>query len=196
MQKLKIAAVLGMTALLGGCVTPPSPSTNGFIEGTWFMLNQPYRYRIGSSNAVLTIPRGFVFDYASVPPPLTLIYPSQGRYSRAALIHDYLYATGVCTRLQSDNIFLIAMRESGVPKEARIEIYTGVRLGGEDAWDRNAADRQARRPRIIPPRFAYLTEGTWPQARATLIANGVRDQPPQISAAFCAKGNIMEAPQS
>ena len=35
-------------------------------------------------------------------------------YTRAAVIHDYLYWAQPCTREQSDNLLMIAMKESGV----------------------------------------------------------------------------------
>jgi hypothetical protein len=37
-----------------------------------------------------------------------------GKYSKAAIVHDYLYWTQGCTREQADNLLDIAMKESNV----------------------------------------------------------------------------------
>lgn len=43
-------------------------------------------------NCLIRIPVGFVTDGASIPRCLWSIYPPWGRYSRAAVCHDYLYS--------------------------------------------------------------------------------------------------------
>ncbi len=76
-----------------------------------------------------TIPKGFITDGNS-----TLICRFNPLYVTAAIIHDYLYAYGITTRVLSDKIYLEAMRLSGVPFALRYTFYTGVRIFGGIVW--------------------------------------------------------------
>jgi len=93
---------------------------------------QPLRYRYDELGIVITVPAGFVTDFASVPRGLWNIVPRWGRHGEAAVLHDYLYDIGVYTRKECDKIFLVAMKECRA-KKARI-IWAGVRMGGWLAW--------------------------------------------------------------
>src|SRR5215203_3815462 len=134
-----VAAVLvGLTlAPASAQQQPSSPSTRGFLNGTEFILERPFTYIIGSTRTSITIPAGFVTDFASIPAPLRGILERQGQYSRAALVHDYLYWAQGCSRLQADNLLMIAMKESAVGTAERNSVYRGVRAGGSSAWRSN-----------------------------------------------------------
>lgn len=87
---------------------------------------------LGKGNS-LTIPAGFVTDYASVPWPLTLLIPRDGKHSIAAVVHDYLYSLvreGEFTRSVADAMFLSIMRELGVNPLKRYVMYAAVRVAG------------------------------------------------------------------
>lgn len=108
-------------------------------DGINFQLEEPLTYAVGSedSEELITVPCGFVTDFASIPNFIQLILPNSiGR--RAAIIHDYLYRSGGLagkyTRKQSDEIFLEALEVLGVRFTRRITLYTGVRIGGWAAW--------------------------------------------------------------
>lgn len=84
---------------------------------------------------------GFVTDFASVPRILWMIIPPWGRYSPAAVIHDFLYLCGEIngqriTRAFADWIFLTFMISLGVPKWKAYCMYFGVRLGGWIYWNK------------------------------------------------------------
>ncbi len=55
-------------------------------------LDEPLTYEVGAlgSGLMIEVPAGFVTDGASIPPPLRGLLPPWGRYSRAAIVHDYL----------------------------------------------------------------------------------------------------------
>lgn len=82
----------------------------------------------------LRIPAGFTLDFASVPGPIQWLFPSRAIFSLAALVHDYLYKTGCCTRWEADAVFysLLAAERLGVG--VRTVMWLGVRLGGWAAW--------------------------------------------------------------
>ena len=181
-------------ALLGGCVTlraipEPIPSID-FLGSSDFIVIQPYDYRIGSTSHTISIPQGFVTDYASIPWAVRGLLPKQSRYSRAAVIHDYLYWSQICTKKQADNIMMISMKELGVSRWKRKAIYTAVDRAGGSAWVANAAERQAGKPKVVPQRyFGLATTMSWPQARQRLINDGIRDPAFQLSPGACAIGN-------
>ena len=82
----------------------------------------------------LVVPKGFLTDFASVPRFLWAIFPPIDRWSRAALIHDYLYRTGKVSRAEADAIFLAIMKEDGVPWYQRWPMYLAVRTFGYLPW--------------------------------------------------------------
>lgn len=82
-----------------------------------------------------TVPAGFVTDFASVPRGLWNILPPFGRYSRAAVLHDWMYHTGIVNRARADRIFLEGMAALGVSWAKRWAMYFGVRVGGWVRWN-------------------------------------------------------------
>jgi hypothetical protein len=78
----------------------------------------------------LTIPKGFITDFASVPRFFWRIIPPWGRYSPAAVVHDYLYRNKILQRKTADGIFYKLMILSGVPKAQAATMYWAVRAFG------------------------------------------------------------------
>src|SRR6266702_2125687 len=72
-------------------------------------------------------------DFASVPRVFVWFIPRYGRYTKAAILHDYLCRISVpaarITRIDADGIFRQAMRELGVPFLRRWIMWAAVRLG-------------------------------------------------------------------
>jgi len=72
-------------------------------------------------------------DFASVPRVFVWFIPRYGRYTKAAILHDYLCGTAVpagrVSRIDADGIFRQAMRELGVPFLRRWIMWAAVRLG-------------------------------------------------------------------
>lgn len=159
-----------------------------FNDGTHWIVVEPVVYWIGNTKYRIEVPKGFVTDFASVPYGVTAFFLPTGQYSRAAVIHDYLYWTQRCSREQADRIFLLAMIESDVPYTTRSTIYRTVRARGESSWIANQNERQARQPRIIPE--AHMRIGpleVWSSYRQQLYKLGVWAEPLVLQApAYCA----------
>ena len=105
----------------------------------WKILENFIFYR-GSinDNDVYLVPRGFITDGASVPRQLWSIMPPVGaKYSKAAVIHDMLYATEMVTRAEADKIFLEAMKVLKVSKWKRWSMYLAVRAAGWRVWQKH-----------------------------------------------------------
>lgn len=102
----------------------------------------------------ILVEEGFDTDYASVPRGLWNLYPPDGDYTPAAVIHDALYwhqATAEhggrrVTRAEADRCFLEAMEDLGIPLLRRRILYTAVRLGGGRAWENNARHKAGLPP--------------------------------------------------
>lgn len=79
----------------------------------------------------ITIPKGFITDFASTPRILYPIIPPIGIYNKACIIHDYLYQEKIFSRKICDSCFLQAMKVLGVPKWKRNLMFATVRLFGK-----------------------------------------------------------------
>jgi len=173
-----------------------APLMKPFADNRDWVLFRDLEYRVGQSDITITVPKGFVTDFASIPQPFwaTGLSPN-GRYSKAAIVHDYLYWMQGCTRKQADNILLIAMRESEVDATTRTAIYEGVRLGGDSAWNGNAAERTRGLPRIIPDGdLEFGPTVLWRDYRAALAQRGLSDPTPASPPAYCAVGDTTDVP--
>jgi hypothetical protein len=197
---LALTAVVGMhTTSLAAQQPIPAPLVEGFGDGDNWMLQRDLVYRIGINTPyTITVPKGFVTDFGSIPKIFRPVLGSTGPYSQAAVVHDYLYWVKSCTRKQSDNLLAIAMRESGVSAIKHWAIYSGVRVGGTSAWDNDRAERASKLIRTVPaPYDTVPAVGTWAGYRAWLKANNVGPAAePPVAKSVCAVGNTTGVPKA
>lgn len=85
-------------------------------------------------NDVIVVPTGFMTDFASVPRIFWAIIPPDGKYTAAAIVHDFLYSTQERGRKETDKIFINAMKSLGVSWWKRNIMYRAVRLFGWIPW--------------------------------------------------------------
>jgi len=78
----------------------------------------------------ISVPIGFVTDFASVPKYLRWIYPPQGKYSKASVVHDRMYSVNWYTKELADKTFLNIMLHDGVNKKTAYLFYYSVKLFG------------------------------------------------------------------
>ena len=174
----------------------PPPAIMPFADSKSFMLLDHLQYRIGESAFAIDVPRGFVTDFASVPRLLWSFGLSPyGSFSKAAVIHDYLYWAQGCTREQADNLMMIAMKESGVGSFQAKLLHWGVRLGGKASWAENKRDRENRLPRVVTDKFAKVpSDYTWQRYEGFLVVNGVKDPEFPHDPEYCHLGNSTKIP--
>lgn len=107
---------------------------------TW-RLEQPLVYEVGEegSGREILVHRLFETDGASIPRLFQSLLPTWGRYSRAAVIHDYLYNElrpggtphpEARDRRSADAVFREAMEVSGVGLITRWVMWAAVRAFG------------------------------------------------------------------
>lgn len=100
-------------------------------EGSRWQLVEPLGYRGRDEN--FTVPAGFTTDFASVPTALTWLVPRYGRYTKAAILHDFLWSQCRAGRFgwaDADGILRRTMRELDVPFLRRWLMWGAVRLAG------------------------------------------------------------------
>jgi len=89
-----------------------------------------FSYKVNGGEFKVSAPKGFVTDFATIPRFLWPIFPPNGKYARAAVIHDYLYRLPGCSRFLADAIFREVMYQLGVGVISRLSMYYAVRLIG------------------------------------------------------------------
>lgn len=111
------------------------------IDELPYVLERPLVYTSVVLQGVVTVPTGFRTDLYSIPFGLRNILPRDGKANGAAVVHDWLYQTGVfachpITQAIADAVINEAMRCGGMPTWRRVLIYRGLRLGGWKVWNR------------------------------------------------------------
>lgn len=91
-----------------------------------------------------TVPAGFRCDMASVPRWAWPVIPPTGLHGGAAVLHDFLYSTGLVPKVEADAYFFEAMRSLGVPRWRRVVMYLAVVIGGGEAWAAHRAEYGGR----------------------------------------------------
>lgn len=102
-------------------------------------LVEPLEYHVGSenSNEIIKVPAGFITDFASTPWGVRNLFPKDGTYTGAAIIHDFLYQNHTYSRKRCDSIFLEAMKVSGVPAWRRRTMWLALRGFGWYSYNKN-----------------------------------------------------------
>lgn len=146
-------SVLAVVFVMAACTTARPPTLIPFDDGEYWVLGNDLVFTIRHTGQRIVVPRGFVTDFASVPRIFWTFFPKHGEYTRAAIVHDYLYWQQQCTRSQADELFDIVMEDSDVDTTSRFTIYAAVRVWGDDAWDGNQQAKKEGYIRIIPEQY-------------------------------------------
>jgi len=108
----------------------------------------------------VTVPKGFVTGFASIPPVFYAVLRPYNKYAHAAVVHEYLYWKQNRSRREADRIFLSAMEDLEVNKEVRLLIYRAVRWGGGSFWEQNKKNKEFGGQRILK-KFPDDPNMTW-----------------------------------
>ena len=99
-------------------------------RGSW-VVNTPLVYQSDILGQSISVPAGYITDFASVPRNPAIIFSIFGDIaSEAAVVHDYLYSTKLFARKICDEILREAALTSGCPHWKAMGLYLGVRIGG------------------------------------------------------------------
>jgi hypothetical protein len=97
----------------------------------------------------VTVPKGFVTDFASIPRVFWSVLRPDGEYAYAAVVHDYLYWTQTRVREEADDVLKMAMEDFEVGTAKIKIIYGAVHLAGTTAWNGNAKKKAQGERRIL-----------------------------------------------
>ena len=113
-----------------------SPLKVEHINGKMWKLLEPFSYYT-EAGKVISVPEGFLTDFASIPRPFwSIIGHPTGQCGKAAILHDWLYHTQECIRKYADLVFLEAMEVLDVSWWRRRLMYRCVRMWGWIGWNR------------------------------------------------------------
>lgn len=110
----------------------PKPLRIEELDGDKHKLLEQFDFVV--AGITISVPEGFITDYASVPRPLWAL-ASPNDYKRAAVAHDFLYARGATTQLIADAIFQWLLTREGCPTWKAWVMYYSLRLFGFKAWN-------------------------------------------------------------
>ena len=105
-----------------------------------YAISSDATYLVG--DVTLTVPAGFEFDGASIPPPVWPIIgsPFDPRFVRAALLHDWAYSSHLIGRKTADVAFRDILIADGVGEWRAELMYRAVRLAGAASWSDSPED--------------------------------------------------------
>ena len=113
------------------------------IDGHTMSLLEPLKFYSAEQRMVVRVDPPFVTDFASIPQILWNILPRNGKYDRAAVLHDAAYrlqlrdVTGKffpATKSQADRLFREGMDADGVDRLTRNVMYAAVVIFGKFAF--------------------------------------------------------------
>jgi hypothetical protein len=97
----------------------------------------------------VTVPIGFVTDFASIPRMFWSMLPPDGLYTYPAIVHDFLYWHQSTSRQVADQIMRFAMEDFRVSTVVSGAIYRSVDLFGGSAWSENKKLRESGEKRTL-----------------------------------------------
>ena len=103
-------------------------------KNKWRVLAPFSFYLTKQPNFIVTVPKDYISDGATVPAPFKLLLPPWGEYGQAAVVHDYLLEhrrwdqdiIDTVSRRDARRAFNDAMRVLEVPFYKRLSMITGV----------------------------------------------------------------------
>lgn len=102
--------------------------------GLWELL-APLAYDSDLLGHIVTVPAGFITDFASVPRLPFFYLAEAGKGNKAAVIHDWLYSSQAVDRKTADQILREALLASGYSAITASLFYAAVRVGGGSHWN-------------------------------------------------------------
>lgn len=104
------------------------------IDDERWELTTSLVYKSDLLGKTITVPAGFITDFASVPRLPLAYWLMGGVATKAAVIHDFLYRLGDVSRKDADKVFAEAMEATGIPAWRRGPMWLGVRIFGRSSY--------------------------------------------------------------
>ena len=91
----------------------------------WKLL-EPLVYRSDLLGRTVSVPAGFITDFASVPRAPVVYFLAGGKGNRAAVVHDYLIQSKEVDRRTADEVFFEALVATNVDTWRARVMFLGV----------------------------------------------------------------------
>lgn len=111
-----------------------SPTDPDHVEGKPWVLVNSCSYYSAVAGETIVVPAGFRTDFASVPWMFRRLFPQDGPWTLAAVVHDYFCEEKLRTSKVAAQVFREAMLDLGVPKWKAGSMYRAVLWFGP-RWD-------------------------------------------------------------
>jgi hypothetical protein len=98
----------------------------------WWILDKDFYYMEDGEQQ--KIPRGFVFDFASIPRIFWRFISPTELGDTGPLKHDWKFRNGLTSQEKADRIFLIDMLLDSIPVWKALTAYIMVRKFGYRSW--------------------------------------------------------------
>lgn len=128
-QPQRVGSLTGLPEEPVGFTDGQAVDVREIDDRQWSLLRE-FTYRGRRESYV--VQAGELTDFASVPRPFVWFIPTYGRYTKAAILHDYLCRLsleGRFNRRDADGLFRQAMRSLGVAFLRRWIMWAAVRWG-------------------------------------------------------------------
>lgn len=103
------------------------------VQNNQFFTCEPFTITVDGK--LITVPKGFLTDLASIPRVFWAIDAPNDTVSIApAILHDYMYSIDFpynFTRKKADDIFYYALRKNGASRWTSLKFWSTVRLFGK-----------------------------------------------------------------
>ena len=134
-----------MSKIVAGSYKGIIPICSPLPDGKRWIMVEPWTVRICAEETfdVITIPKGFIFDFASIPKfawPL-VGSPATGLHRYGAILHDYMYYMHFFEdRKYADDVFYAFNKQEGLSFAKNEAIYQAVRKFGWIGWKSHEKD--------------------------------------------------------
>lgn len=104
--------------------------SNYVLSQNWYCYFEDDEFKVD----VILLLKGFITDGGSIPWWYEWRLNPVGKYLKAYLVHDILYATELIDRATADAILRAMMKAMGANRFIRNAVYAAVRIGGGSVW--------------------------------------------------------------
>jgi hypothetical protein len=115
-----------------------------------WQVQQPLVFASETLGREITVPAGFITNYASVPRlPLIFLVAGDRSFDEAA-VHDWLYTSHECTKDQADRVFLEALLlNPKIPAGLAQTMFKAVSWFGGGSWSDETSIQQPEHIRAL-----------------------------------------------
>lgn len=148
-----------------------------FADMDYWYLGSALQWR-QPNGKIVSVPKGFTTDFASVPRAFWSWMPPTGRYGLPALVHDWHYWDQGVDRQAADQFFEDNLANAGVNAWWRWPMMRAVRWKGGRHWNANTAAKKRGDGRVLKvfPDEASITWEAW-RKRSDVFADVAAPSP-------------------